>query len=245
MNLAAFQRPLFQLQRNDPCFCGSGQRFKSCCGSLAKPRLPPHGVHRVENFLPEGVCRDWVDYLENQPRHPLAINQLDRDNESGLRLQRDSGRVTDEVQQGDLTEQIQGVVKRAFQQKVAPAFGRQIAWMEDPQVLRYEAGGLYGPHADGEHFNSATGMWHKVLDRDASLLLYLNQEFSGGELSFAQFNYRYQPIRGDLLFFPANGHYAHQALPVSDGVRFVIVSWAAYTDLPRTQAEPPAGSIAF
>lgn len=245
MSLAEFQRPLFQQQRNDPCFCDSGQRFKSCCGSLANPRLPPHGVHRISDFLSPNICSDWVSYLENQPRRPLSINQLDQQSGSGLRLQRDSGRVTDVVQQGELTEPIETALKRAFQENVAKAFGHQMAWMEAPQVLRYEAGGLYGPHADGDHFNAATGMWQKVLDRDASLLLYLNEDFSGGELSFAQFNYRYQPIAGDLLFFPSNGHYAHQALPVTQGVRYVIVSWAAYRDLLRTQAEPPAGIIEF
>jgi hypothetical protein len=243
MNLAAFQRPLFQQQRNDPCFCGSGQRFKSCCGSLATPRLPPHGVHRIGDFLTGNVCRDWVNYLEDQPRRPLSINQVDQQSSSGLSLQRDSGRVTDVVQQGELAEDIENIIKRAFKHHAATAFGQQIAWMEAPQVLRYEAGGLYGPHADGDHFNAATGMWQKVLDRDASLLLYLNQDFTGGELSFPQFNYRYQPVQGDLLFFPSNGHYAHQALPVTSGVRFVIVSWAAFRDLPRTQSEPPAGSI--
>ncbi len=243
MNPADLQRPLFQLQRNDPCFCGSGKRFKSCCGSLAKTRLPPHGIHRVSRFLAENECSAWVDYLENQPRRPLSINQPDQQSESGLRLQQDTGRVTDVVEQGLLTEAIEAAVKRAFQQAVAPAFGQQIAWMEVPQVLRYQAGGLYGPHADSEHFNDNTGMWKKVLDRDASLLLYLNQDFTGGELSFAQFNYRYQPVSGELLFFPSHGHYAHQALPVTTGVRYVIVSWAAYRGLPRVQAKLPVGAI--
>jgi predicted 2-oxoglutarate/Fe(II)-dependent dioxygenase YbiX len=158
-------------------------------------------------------------------------------------LHRDRGRVTDVVQQGDLTGLIETTVERAYLQHVTAALGEPIAWMETPQVLRYEAGGLYGPHADSDHFNPASGLWHRVLDRDASLLLYLNQDFEGGELSFAQFNYRYKPRRGDLLFFPSHGHYAHQALPVTAGVRYVIVSWAAYRNSPRVQPLPPEARI--
>ncbi len=237
------QRPLFQHQRKDPCFCGSGLRFKACCGSLASPRLPPHGIHRIARFMAESVCESWVRYFESQHRQPLSINQADQKSESGLRLERDPGRITDVVQQGQLAADIESTVRRAFKELVEPALGHTLAWMEAPQVLRYETGGLYGPHADGDHFNCNTGMWQKVLDRDASLLLYLNRDFSGGELSFPQFNYRYQPETGDLLFFPSNGHYAHQALPVSAGVRYAIVSWAAFHDLPRVQTEPPAGLI--
>jgi predicted 2-oxoglutarate/Fe(II)-dependent dioxygenase YbiX len=236
-------RPLFQLQRNNPCYCGSGQRFKSCCGSLAEPRLPPHGVHIVPNFLAGETCRQWVSYLAQQARRPLSINEVARDSASGVSLKRDSGRVTDVVEQGDLSEAIEATIRSAFLQEVSAGMGGSMAWMEAPQVLRYEPGGLYGPHADAEHFNAATGLWQRVLDRDASLLLYLNQDFSGGELAFPQFNYRYQPRVGDLLFFPSHGHYAHQALPVTAGVRYVIVSWAAFRESPRVQVQPPAGFI--
>lgn len=243
MQRTRFKRPLFQQQRNDACFCGSGERFKSCCGSLAKPRLPPHGVNLLPGFLAVETCQQWLDYLEQQPRWPLSINQVDLNQGSALRLQRDPGRVTDVVQQGELQAVIEAAVKRAFEQHASAAFGQSMAWMETPQVLRYEAGGLYGPHADSDHFNPAEGVWQKVLDRDASLLLYLNQNFTGGDLEFAQFNYRYQPQTGDLLFFPSHGTYAHQALPVQSGVRYVIVSWAAYRDLERVQSEPPQGHI--
>lgn len=243
MQRAPTQRPLFQQQRNDACFCGSGKRFKSCCGSLAKPRLPPHGVHLLPGFMAAERCREWVDYLELQPRRPLAINQPDQQENSGLRLQHDSGRVTDVVQQGDLQAPIEAAIKQAYQQHANIVFGQDMAWMETPQVLRYEAGGLYGPHADSDHFNPAAGVWQKVLDRDVSLLLYLNQDFTGGELEFAQFNYRYRPQAGDLLLFPSHGHYAHQALPVLNGVRYAIVSWAAYLIAERVQAEPPQAHI--
>ena len=245
MSLAQQQRPLFQLQRNDPCFCNSGLRFKSCCGSLSKPRLPPHGIHQHSAFLDSATCGNWVDYLEQQARRPLSINQTGTDGTETLKLQRDSGRVTDVVEHGDLEGAIISTIRDAFLHKVGPALQREIAWMECPQVLRYEPGALYGPHADSDHFQAATGHWQKVLDRDASLLLYLNQDFRGGELAFDHFNYRYQPGCGDLLFFPSHGHYAHQALPVEQGVRYVVVSWAAFRDEPRVRQNRPAGAIEF
>lgn len=230
-------------QRTDPCFCGSGQRFRSCCGSLAQPRKPPHGIHIVPGFLAQETCLQWIKHLESQARQALGVHELDSSAPAGLSMRQISGRVTDTVSQGDLAPALTTTIADAFRRMASPAMGREIAWFENPQVLRYEPGGLYGPHSDSDHFITGENVWQKVIDRDVSLLLYLNQDFRGGELQFQQFNYTYQPRTGDLLFFPSHGHYAHQALPVKTGVRYVIVSWAAYRDAPRVLTLRPSGCI--
>ena len=243
MTPAQITRPLLQINRTDPCFCGSGQRFKSCCGTLARPRKPPAGVECIASFVDEKTCRQWTEYLEQQPRTPLAVHELDDTEPSRLSRQETSGRVTDKVKHGDLREQIVSLVKRAYTTIIPETLGREIEWFENPQVLRYEPGGLYGPHSDSDHYIAAESQWRKVIDRDVSLLIYLNEDFDGGELSFRQFNYRYKPCTGDLLFFPSHGHYAHQALPTTRGIRYVIVSWAAFRDEPRVSQMRPSDSI--
>lgn len=243
MSETPFTRPRFQLQRTDPCYCGSGLRFKSCCGSLAEPREPPQGIHVVRDFVDAATCRDWITYLEDRPRSPLAVHGLDDSQPAGLSHQQTSGRVTDKVDQGECREAVVAAVRRAFDETVPDTLGRRIEWFENPQVLRYGPGGRYGPHADSEHFFPREGRWKKVIDRDVSILLYLNEDFTGGELEFRQFNYRYRPRAGDLLFFPSHGHYAHQALPVNTGTRYVVVSWAAYRDEPRVLPGWPSDSI--
>ena len=243
METVDIKRPLFRMARTDACYCNSGKRFKSCCGSMAEPRDPPHGVVIVSDFLSSETCRKWVSYLETQPRRPLAVHNNDDSEPSGLAKERISGRVTDKVEQGELKDDIVAAVGHAYTRQVPNACGRSIEWYENPQVLRYEPGGLYGPHSDSDHFLPAEGMWQKVIDRDMSMLLYLNQEFEGGELTFRQFNYIYRPRAGDLLFFPSGGQYAHEALPVQSGLRYVIVSWAAFRDEPRVMSMRPADSI--
>lgn len=243
MSSDGFTRPRFHAQRTDPCFCGSGRRFKACCGSLAVPREPPKGVHVVPGFLDPAACAAWVGYFETQPRTPLAVHAIDADAPAGLALQHSSGRVTDKVELGERRAEIVTAVAAAFEGPVPATLGRRIEWFENPQVLRYGPGGRYGPHADSEHFLPAEGRWRKVIDRDVSILLYLNHDFTGGELEFQQFNFRYRPRTGDLLYFPSHGHYAHQALPVRSGVRYVIVSWAAFCDEPRVLDLRPSDSI--
>ena len=243
MTTVEITRPLFKPSRMDPCFCGSGRRFKACCGTMAEPRDPPHGIHLVPRFLPAQLCQEWVRQLESHPRQALGVHNLSEVEPAGLGREKISGRITDKVEQGNLSGDIVACVQRAFEVVIPGKLGRNIAWFENPQVLRYEPGGLYGPHADSDHFIPEEGTWKKVIDRDVSILLYLNQEFEGGELSFRQFNYVYRPKTGDLLFFPSHGQYAHQALPIKLGIRYVIVSWAAFRDEPRVLNLRPSDCI--
>ncbi len=104
---------------------------------------------------------------------------------------------------------------------------------EWPDILHYGPGGRYDLHADAETRDPQTGEWVRVLERDYSLLIYLNDEFTGGAIEFPNFGYRVQPRRGMLVAFPSDHRYAHAALPVESGTRFVIVSWAAAVGSPR------------
>ncbi len=239
-----FMRPTFAPQRLEPCFCGSGRRFRSCCGSLDADRDPPHGAFRQPGFLDRDTCRAWIEYLATRPGTALGVLGLDRD-ESRLVEQSTPTRVTDCVSAGELRAAVNDAVRLAYTTVIPQATGRTFAWFERPQVLRYEPGGWYSIHADSENPVPGKRFWTKHIDRDYSLLIYLNEDFEGGGLELVNFHYRYQPRTGDLLFFPADNRYLHQALPVKSGVRWVVVSWAAFADEPKVHDEPTADSIAL
>lgn len=63
-------------------------------------------------------------------------------------------------------------------------------------MLRYEPGGFYLHHADSCLFELADRTWYKVQDRDLSMLIYLNDDFVGGGLTFVKFNFHYRPRVG-------------------------------------------------
>ncbi len=233
-------RPDFAPTRNERCFCGSGDRFRNCCGSRTKDRPPPHGVEIVSTFLDADRCRVWSDYLERQPRQRLGTVEAREDH---FETTYDVDRITDVVKAGELRGEINGEIERAFRTVIAPLCERPFAWFEYPQVLRYEPGGWYRAHADSEVFVQDQQSWAKGIDRDISLLLYLNDEFRGGSLSFLNFNYSYRPRRGDLVVFPSDHRYAHQAEPVEQGLRWVVASWGAFANEPRVRSEPAPESI--
>ena len=240
--MSALTRAPFSSGRNDPCFCGSGLKFRRCCGSSALDRAPPHGVVVVENFLSPRECADLVDILEALPSDRLKVIDLNNTDATGTAREYSDNRVTDRVDVGSHQERLDGLVLRAITEKIEPGSGEKIEWFEEPQVLKYRSGGFYGAHADSEFFDKNTQLWTKCMDRDWSLLLYLNDEFQGGEILFNKFHFKLQPRAGMLVYFPSDGRYMHTANSVTSGTRYAVVSWMSQLGVEKLRP-PPAEAV--
>jgi hypothetical protein len=92
---------------------------------------------------------------------------------------------------------------------------QEIKNTEPYTLLRYSGGEQYGFHYDG-----GTGS-----KRSISVLIYLNDDYEGGEIEFPNFNLKIKPKSGTLILFPSNYAYGHIAHPVTSGTKYVIVTW--------------------
>lgn len=82
-------------------------------------------------------------------------------------------------------------------------------------LLKYQTGQEYKAHFDGL---TASG-------RSVSPILYLNDDYEGGEIEFVNFGISIKPKAGMLVIFPANYAYQHIAHPVKSGTKYAIVTW--------------------
>jgi hypothetical protein len=237
-----FKVPDFNPAPDQPCFCDSGEMFENCCGSKSPRRRPPAGVNVARAFLPHITCEEWVNYLETRPRKRTQVMDMKLSSPGAPVFVEDPARVCDDVDAGDLRSHINKAVLYAYS-KAAQAVGQQIEWFESPRVLRYKAGGYYIRHADSCQVGEDEKTWYKVQDRDLSLLMYINDDYTGGGLSFTKFNCHFRPGIGDLLIFPSDNRYEHRAEVVESGFRYAIVSWAACRGERRVLPRPPPEAI--
>lgn len=192
----------------------------------------PRQITVLPGFLKAETCARIVAYAKQAPAEPMGQETTGGHSVS-------EQRVGSRVDVGGIEEGINAVVRDAFRRRGGPLLGRPIAWFERPEILAYGPGGRYITHADADAWNREAGCWERVVDRDVSLLLYLDDGYEGGELHFPRFGFRLRPRAGTLVLFPSDARYAHCAEPVTRGERHVIVSWAAAVDTPRVHAEPP------
>lgn len=82
-------------------------------------------------------------------------------------------------------------------------------------ILRYEAGQTFVTHSDDGF----------VSNRRLSSTLYINDNYTGGELYFDKQDYKIKPDAGDLIIFPSAFPYSHEARPVKTGVKYCVINF--------------------
>jgi len=60
---------------------------------------------------------------------------------------------------------------------------------------------------------------------DIAILLYLNNDYLGGDIYFPELGISYKPEPGDLLCFPDNQDYVHGVKEIKDGIRYTLPRW--------------------
>jgi predicted 2-oxoglutarate/Fe(II)-dependent dioxygenase YbiX len=81
----------------------------------------------------------------------------------------------------------------------------------------WRVGGWAGEHIDNHR--EAEFMTH-------STVIYLNDDYEGGEIYFPKLNFKHKPTRGDAVIFPCSGpEYVHGVTEVTSGTRYTIPMW--------------------
>ena len=95
-----------------------------------------------------------------------------------------------------------------------------LRYWEAFNFIKYEPGNHFQEHHDHSFSYNCT----------VSLVGYVNDDYEGGELYFRLQGITYKPEAGDLVIFPSNYMYPHQAMPVKSGTKYSIVTMLDYSD---------------
>jgi hypothetical protein len=76
-----------QVGRNDPCPCGSGQKYKKCCADKAQTAAPPSPIPGLsyEEFLGAGAGKMTDEHVDELPLRDLARVDISRLEHEALR----------------------------------------------------------------------------------------------------------------------------------------------------------------
>lgn len=88
--------------------------------------------------------------------------------------------------------------------------------------LHYKDNAEYKPHIDGQYIENNVAK--RAVDRDITCVVYLNDNYMGGEVNFNFFNLQIKPKTGTALIYPTTWQYTHSVNKVI-GNRIAIVFW--------------------
>ena len=81
--------------------------------------------------------------------------------------------------------------------------------------------------------DKSNGRYHKAADLDVSILLYLNDDYTGVELTFTRLNYTYRPTTGDMVVFPSGTLFKHRAHTVKKPPQICLVELVNSAFIPQ------------
>ncbi len=101
-------------------------------------------------------------------------------------------------------------------------------------ILAHPIGSFMYPHVDivgyvqkeDETVPDHLSKWSGHL----SSVIYLNDNYDGGELYFKDHDISIKPEAGDYITFPGNRHYQHGVKEVSGAVRYTLSTWVRFEE---------------
>lgn len=97
----------------------------------------------------------------------------------------------------------------------------KMQYKEAFNFVKYNPGKYFKIHADHGPYYSCT----------ISAVIYLNDDYEGGEIEFIRHGLTFKPEAGDIIIFPSNFVYEHSSLEVFSGIKYSVVIMTDYNDL--------------
>jgi predicted 2-oxoglutarate/Fe(II)-dependent dioxygenase YbiX len=116
---------------------------------------------------------------------------------------------------------------RNFYELTVPVFADTV------QLVRWRTGMHMPAHADRAH---ADGAPHDMAFRDFASVVYLNDDYDGGELYFPRLDLTVKPAAGMLLAFTGGWYHEHGVLKVAMGERLTMPAFYTF-DASRRERE--------
>lgn len=198
-----------------------------------------------ENVITKKGIEFLLDHMKRSHKEDLSVFDPDKSNQT-----RSTEWVTDKKFRDTqickiepVLNEVEDLMRNIVKNIINPFYDFEIRDSEVPQLLHYGVGGHYLPHIDGyaEWLNpDGSKVWRKSVDRDLSFVLYLNDDFEGGDFVFPDLNIRVRPKAGMMIAFPSTQHYLHGVEPVTKGTRYAIVTWMTVKGFPTMADEQRA-----
>ena len=181
-------------------------------------------IDRVENLIANNSSNfRWaeatVGYMEKKPDYRDCVDFKIGEIKDERMLQNPDFQTLNDIWKDSYMAQIDAV------NDYCNRYSCKMDYWEVMNFIKYGPGQHFQEHADHGYSYSAT----------VSLVGYPNDGYVGGGLKFPKLNLEIQPKAGDLYIFPSTFLFSHIALPVTEGMKYSIVTMLDYNDHAHNQ----------
>lgn len=105
-------------------------------------------------------------------------------------------------------------------------------------IMSYEAFNFVKYEGAGTHFKIHADHGPTYVTT-VSIVVYLNEDYEGGEIWFPRFNLSHKPKTGDIVVFPSTYIYEHASQDMISGTKYSVVIMSDYNDRDNVNQKVP------
>ena len=177
----------------------------------------------LANVAKIGNSINNIQYIENvlsQDEHKLILDFV-KTRESWTTQPWDSKVIIFHEMPKEILNSLNKVFTLAYE-KSKNFYNIKINFFEDLSLnlLKFEKDFSLRQHIDTESSES----------NHIASVYYINNDYTGGEIVFPDYNLKIKPKPNSLIVFPGNENYLHEVLEITSGDRYSSSLWFQYTD---------------
>lgn len=179
----------------------------------------------AKGFLPAAACEWLIARARSRLSRATIYDQV-----TGGTIE--DGRRTNS--QCDLDLESGGVLTFLLRARIENLLGRPEQALEIPRIFHYAPGETFAEHCD--YLDPNVPAYREELNRHGqrshTFLVYLNDDFEGGETRFPKVDFSFRGATGDALLFTnvdsegaPDGKAAHIGMPPTSGEKWLFSQW--------------------
>jgi len=160
------------------------------------------GIYIISDFISQDQVKEVMNFLRDNKNNTLNI-----DNKSHAGKSKKDRII-------DIANKRLSILDIDFN----PLFDGLYTTLPIRNIMKYEIGDVFHPHQDSSI--------HCPIESDWGLVLYINDDFEGGELYYPEKNITYVPKSGDLVIHGATKEFSHGTTKITSGTKYVATTFA-------------------
>ena len=178
-----------------------------------------------ENFLSADECDHFVELFDNKEKNGFVVNRQDSE-DAELSSKKDKSFFV------NIYEGFNGKVRDRNKSFVENFWSNGFSeYVKSYPTLSQRTCDLVGFKLQKTLPGEGYHIWHdehQSLHKSSRLvtyIIYLNDDYTGGETEFISKSMRIQPKKGTLALFPCNYTHAHRGNPPLTGEKYILTGW--------------------
>lgn len=172
-----------------------------------------------DDFIPKEDQQKIIAYFED-PEQPWSMSAFYES--YGMSILPDDPR----LEEYGLPRNYLDTLAKRLQDYVEDAHERKVKSVSN-HAQKWEVGAFAPFHSDNTDMEGNWSAWEKS---KLVCLLYINDDYEGGELDFRDHNLTIKPKAGQLITFPGGINNVHQVKEVTSGTRHTIGAFWDYAE---------------